>query len=802
MDSQITICTIISKNYLAHARVLTESFLKNNPDGKVYVLLVDRTDEKFDPAKEKFILVNIDEIGIKNLKSFCFKYDILEQNTGAKANFLKYLFEKHNLKKIAYFDPDILFTNSLENLWNLLNKKSIVLTPHITSPITDDKHPSEIDILRSGSYNLGFIALSNNETSHKFLDWWILHLMEHGFNDIEKGFFTDQKWIDLVPSVFDDVYIIRHLGYNVAYWNIGQRNISISENNTVSVDKKPMYFFHFNGFSPEKTENISKHQNRFLLKDVESFRPLFELYRDLLIENDYLNTKNWKCKFNYFDNGVKIPKFARKIYASLSNKEKKYKNPFSTSESDSFINFLNKNIDDKQPVVTRLWYEIYKDRKDAKEIFSEPLQKNRKSFVKWIEYSLTKEYDFDREFLPSSILSKSELISLDKPGFDLIVKRKLSEKERIDKLNFDKIGINVSGFLKGEFGVGESSRNYVLALKDAKIPFVLNNIISNAHRNADETLTEFKKNNPFPINLVIVNADQSEIFLNQTQTEYFKNKYNIGIWAWELSEFPEKLRESQKWYDEIWVLSNFVAESLSKALSIPVVKISSPIHLDETKLVQNKKKFGLNEKDFVFLFNFDFHSIMERKNPKGLVKAFSEEFKDEDNVVLVIKSINGSKFASEYNELKDLCKDQKIKLIDEHYDKNDLLSLIGSCDCYVSLHRSEGFGLTIAEAMFAKKPVIATSYGGNTDFMNINNSFPVKYNLEKLEKDYGPYKKGNLWAEPDIEHAKFLMRFIFKNKKESEIIANNAHEFIKDKLSPKEIGKEIFDRINTLSTKS
>ena len=221
-NSKITICTIISKNYLAHARVLTESFLKNNPNGKVYVLLVDTIDKKFDPEKEKFTLVEIDKIGIENLESFCFKYDILEQNTGAKANFLKYLLKKYDLEKLVYFDPDIIITNSLKNLWDLLDKKSIVLTPHLTNPITDDKHPSEIDILRSGSYNLGFIALSHNKTSLKFLDWWIPHLMKHGFNDIEQGLFTDQKWIDLVPSIFDDVYVIRHPGYNIAYWNLQQ----------------------------------------------------------------------------------------------------------------------------------------------------------------------------------------------------------------------------------------------------------------------------------------------------------------------------------------------------------------------------------------------------------------------------------------------------------------------------------------------------------------------------------------------------------------------------------------------------
>jgi len=258
-SNQITICTIISKNYLAHARTFTDSFLKFHPDGKVFVLLVDDVSNNFEPEKEQFSLVNITEIGIPNLESFCFKYNILEQNTSVKAHFLKFLFEKYNLKKLAYFDPDILFTNKLENLWKLLDTKTIILTPHITSPIEDGRRPTEYDILRCGSYNLGFIGLKNNETTTKFLNWWIPHLMEHGFIDIENGLFVDQKWIDLVPTIFDDVYIIRHPGYNIAYWNLMHRKVQIL-GNKVEVNGKPVYFIHFSGFSPENMENVSKHQ--------------------------------------------------------------------------------------------------------------------------------------------------------------------------------------------------------------------------------------------------------------------------------------------------------------------------------------------------------------------------------------------------------------------------------------------------------------------------------------------------------------------------------------------------------------
>jgi len=568
-SEEITICTIISRNYLAHARTLTDSFLKYNSRGKVFVLLVDEVGELFDPNKEKFTLVNLNEIGIDNLESFCFKYTILEQNTGAKAHFLKYLFEKYNLKKLAYFDPDILFSNSLENLWELLDKKSIVLTPHITAPIKDEKKPSELDFLRSGSYNLGFIALANTKNSQDFLDWWMPHLMEHSHADVSIGLFNDQKWMDMVPSLFNDVFLIKHPGYNVAYWNLLQRQIKIVDDK-IEVNGKPLYFFHFSGFNPENIENVSKHQNRFSLKDLESVRPLFELYRDLLVENGYLETSLWKCKFNYFDNGVRIPDQARKIYFDSIEMGMNFGNPFTTEKNDPFIEYLKENIDKKQPIVTRLWNQVYKDRSDLKEAFPDHLGKDRESFVNWIQNSLVNESNIDRIFLNSYNQKKSYQLKESEVSHVNLV-----ENEKTNKFH-SKSGVNIAGYFQGEFGVAEAGRNFARAMKAVGIPHVLNNITASVHRNNDKTFDNFSKENPYPMNLVAVNADQSDVFYEQVGKNYFKNKFNIALWFWEISNFPEKWLNSLKYYDEIWVASNFVALSISLAyFSLSVASFSS-----------------------------------------------------------------------------------------------------------------------------------------------------------------------------------------------------------------------------------
>ena len=770
MDA-VNVCTIISKNYLAHARTFTDSFLKANPMGKVFVLLVDDLDGAFFPKNEKFFLINIDEIGLDSKDQFCFKYNVLEQNTGVKAIFLKYLLTKYGFNKIAYFDPDILITNSLENLWKVLDKKDIILTPHITEPIEDDKKPSEYDILLSGTYNLGFIALKNNPNSIKFLQWWNKHLMEFGYSDPKSGLFTDQKWIDLVPTLFDKTFVIKHPGYNVAYWNLKERNVEI-KNGKIFSNSKPLYFFHFSGFIPENIERVSKHQNRFSLSDLESVRSLFELYRDLLVENGYLEVKKLKFKYDYFDNGIKIPQFARNVYRNIQNKEK-YGNPFSTSTSNSFFEFLNLNIDKKNPPISNLWYQVYNDREDLKKAFPDPLGADRNRFASWITHTGVIEGNMSDVFITHMKDGHSKQI--------------LSQK----------FGLNVSGYFKGDFGVGQSARNYLQAIKTLNIPYVLNNINAGSQKNEHEISEKFHEENPYPVNLIIINADQVPVFSKSMGSEYLE-RYNIGVWAWELEEFPKIWINNLKKFSEIWAVSSFVAKSISKVSSIPVIPLPCPIQIDISKLSNDRKSFGIDKDKFVFLFIFDFLSFSKRKNPLGLIKAYKNAISEKDQAVLIIKCINGKKFPKEFNELKKECQQNKIVLMTDNLSKIELLSLINCSDCYVSLHRAEGFGLTLAEAMYLGKPVIGTGYSGNMDFMDEISSYPVEYSLTEITNDEGPYSKGNFWAEPNLIHASKLIKYVFENQIEAKKKGEIGSEQIRKKFSPETIGNKIKERMNQI----
>ncbi|MBI5640857.1 MAG: glycosyltransferase [Nitrospirae bacterium] len=195
---------------------------------------------------------------------------------------------------------------------------------------------------------------------------------------------------------------------------------------------------------------------------------------------------------------------------------------------------------------------------------------------------------------------------------------------------------------------------------------------------------------------------------------------------------------------------------------------------------------------------FDFLSFFERKNPLALVEAFSKAFPQSGDACLVIKCSNSNRNPSLMTELLRSAKGLNVRIIDRYLQKEELYGLLSLADCYVSLHRSEGFGLTLAESMYLGKPVIATAYSGNMDFMTVNNSFPVKFRLIEIENDAGPYKKGNVWADPDTDHASELMRFVYENRDIAKGVGAKASSDIQTFYSPHSAGLKVNQRINRI----
>jgi glycosyltransferase involved in cell wall biosynthesis len=361
-------------------------------------------------------------------------------------------------------------------------------------------------------------------------------------------------------------------------------------------------------------------------------------------------------------------------------------------------------------------------------------------------------------------------------------------------------GVNIAGYLTAESGLGQAARLGLHALACAGIPHAANNVPIPELQNNETIDVQFDSANPYMFNLVWVNVDQADHFAWSKGKSYFRDHYNIGFWAWETPEFPTEWLPHFQYYNEIWVPSSFVHDIISRQSPVPVVRVPHPVLPREAGpdgRLAARNALGIPEGAFVFSFVFHFHSSFERKNPLALIKAFKAAFSSEPNAYLVIKCAAGEK-TSGLGMLRQAARDTNVRVVNGTMSRSQLNALFETSDCYVSLHRSEGFGLTMAEAMTYGKPVIATGYGGNTDFMKPHNSLLIDYELVRLQKDTGAYRKGWLWAEPKVEHAAELMRFIFEQRDKAAEIGERGRQEILAHFSTQAVGELMRQRLTTL----
>src|SRR5450631_455774 len=307
-------CTIVSLNYLPYARTLCDSFLEFHPDHKFYVLLVDRPPEGFDASLEQFELVLVEDMGIPDFQSVAYKYDILELNTNVKPTFLKMLLAR-GVDQLLYFDPDILICSTVDPIFDALNTSGIVITPHCMSP--NEQLPNEeANLLYTGVFNLGFIAVSKTAEAERFLAWWEHRCLTLGYAERWTGLFVDQKWINLVHCYFESVHVLKHPGCNVAYWNLHERILEKAPTSWVVNRKAPLIFYHFSGISVDGGDRISKYADQFDLTSRPDLAELFAEYRERLVTHGIRDFGRYPYAFGYFNNGELVNKLQRAAYAA------------------------------------------------------------------------------------------------------------------------------------------------------------------------------------------------------------------------------------------------------------------------------------------------------------------------------------------------------------------------------------------------------------------------------------------------------------------------------------------------------
>jgi glycosyltransferase involved in cell wall biosynthesis len=368
-------------------------------------------------------------------------------------------------------------------------------------------------------------------------------------------------------------------------------------------------------------------------------------------------------------------------------------------------------------------------------------------------------------------------------------------------------GVHLIGHPYGVLGRAEDIRTAAWACDRAAIPFDLSNMLGDYGKDDAIRHREFPffdrvgKARGRRANLFFLNADEMDVAYRYQGDGVFRGPYNIACFAWELSRYPDPWLPALDYLHEVWAPSRFVQQAIAEKTRLPVVWMPLAVEPGEAPALP-RSRFGLPPDAFLFLFFFDFRSFVQRKNPWAVLQAFTRAFAASSSkpVGLVVK-VNGVQHDPEaYRTFLESfpLQDPRVRIINEVLDDREIKGLVSLCDCFVSLHRSEGFGRGLAEAMYFGKPVIGTAYSGNLDFMCPDTSCLVDSILVPVgEGDY-PHGEGQVWADADVEQAAWYMRRMTDDPTAASERGRRAARAIRETNSFRAVGERYRRRLRTL----
>ncbi len=740
--------TIVAHNYIPRARIVADSFMAHHPGAAFYIVVTDYPLQVRNRQSEDDRLVPITDIdfGAEGFEYMATFYDVMEFATAVKPFALKHFLESATC--VLYLDPDIEVYAPLDPLVDATRSAAISFTPHCLEPIERDGcQPSEAGIMMAGVYNLGYVGVAKGAES--FLDWWSSRLRRDAISDPSNHIFTDQRWIDLCIPLFRP-HIESSPAYNVAYWNLDQRPIR-READTYWVHDEPLRFFHFSGYDANRPHWISKHQPsspRVLLSDHPVLVDLFNDYGTKLLAHTGLESPlpyGWSQAIPGLTLTKEIQRaFRAEVVKFDGGKGEMPPSPFRVGGPEEFMKWMARPAPGDPLSLPRYLEMIWATRPDIRKQMPEVEKGDFTELLRWVQNSASSEYE---------MLALLGWLPNDATATVPWHEAKASEH-----------GVNLVGYLNAELGVGESARLTCAALRASGVPVAT----VSTRRTLSRQDVAFANDNVARYDTVVmgVNADQVGVVQADLGSAFMGDRYIIGQWYWELEEFPTQFHSAFTLVDEVWAATEFIREAIAKVAppSVTITHMPIPLATPVFDSKQTREDLGLPT-GFMFLFCWDMLSVLERKNPDGLIAAYRAAFGPTDGAVLVLKTMHGRSNLQGLERLRWSCRDRRdIIIIDEVFGQVRSASLTNLCDCYVSLHRSEGLGLTMAEAMLLEKPVIATGYSGNLDFTAPDVSHPVRWKPSTVSAGAGGYRAGARWADPDLDHAAELMRTVFDDR--------------------------------------
>lgn len=755
------VCSVVTGGTASAARSMAASLFRNEPGSRL--LLIDVDGALSTGATPDWDVLALDDLRIP---SQVLHEAALYLDDAGLASWLQPLALLRALEDdpaVVWLDPTSLLLRPMVRLSELALEHGLVVVPRAPVSITADGfEPDAADLPRAGYLTTSLLAASRAAVPG--LRSWA----EHALRATGRFSLLDQV------AVTHGHLVLREPGLAISSWSIAA-DVCTDDGDGLRLRGMPVHHMDLAGFDPHRPWLLDSRLRapRVRLSRQPALAEFCAGYARELLADDLAVPS----RFAHLTNGIPVTPQMRRLFRRALDTRAGVPVPSDPASADAFVDWLLEPVSGSVPPLTRYLHSIHQDRPDLQEAMPGLPDRNVDELLGWANRHGRHEPDYDPHLIDRSLEIAGGVPERSRRGGR-------SRSGRVPH------GLNVVGYLTGELGIGESARLMLAALDAAGVPHGATTVTRNLQSRQSATFAAAPAPRPFDTTLLCVNADSVPEIVPQVP-DLVRGRRRIGMWYWEVETFPASLHGAFAHVDELWVATDFIRNAIQPHAPVPVRTVTPPLPVPSASTDRTRADLGLPD-GYLFLFAFDYLSTAERKNPLGVVDVFRRAFPRGSGPVLIIKSINAEERVQDAERLRTAVADEPdILLLEDYLDAGARDALMLLCDCYISLHRSEGLGLTMAEAMGLGKPVIATAYGGNLQFMTEQNSFLVPWTAVPIPEGCAPYLPGTPWAQPDLDAATAMMRAVVADPTESAARGAQAAHDIADLHSPLVAGRAI-----------
>jgi glycosyltransferase involved in cell wall biosynthesis/2-polyprenyl-3-methyl-5-hydroxy-6-metoxy-1,4-benzoquinol methylase len=704
----------------------------------------------------------------------------------------------------------------LQSIWDALQDHSLVLVPTVLDPCYSVVPERRMGLERRaplapteivGSRWIGAIssAVIGLRPAHgrAALDGWPGRMGEISHYDaIETERF--EAWLDGL-AIITEAHVLHDPGVGVAWFNLHERHLTRDEGGILLADRRPVSMLDMRGHDPRRPNVLSPGVSIGFASEHPALIPQLQSYSATLAAAganmahgatalaEHLHQQG---RWATLPNGDQMVLTMRRLYRTMVADGELTKSPFTPEgHSEMLAAFREPAPRGKPAGVNRFIWSLWIDRQELRDAYPRLEGSDGPGLIGWVW-----AYGRRDELLPDSVMPDTAARfargDLGHPDPALA-----PPKSRMSAHHGGGVdGVNLAGFFSAQLGLGESARLLVRALRARDIPVVpVQGRLLPSGRGAAEFAYVTPDHAEHPVSILMLNGDSIPEFAAEVGADFFRDRYTIGFYWWEVDPYPADAWDpGLKYVDELWAGTEFVGDILRKGVDIPVTVVRVPV-AEPPPVTVDRAHFGLPDDATLFAFIYDYESSGQRKNPLGLVQAYTKAFGPNDGCHLLLKSLGHIHRPADHEEVLVAASGRPdITIIDRFLTAEEKDSLVGLCDCYVSPHRSEGFGYTVAEAMAYGKPVVCTAYAGVLDFANEQTARLVKWAPAITGPFAIPYPPDSRWADPDPEDLARQMRWVYEHPEEAAEMGRRAAAAIKQTHSYAASGASLEQRLEEI----